>query len=178
MSHSRTTFETSVTQVRDALAQIVRNIAEVAGESARLPGLSGAGEASFFAGVQSDLAGILTILDSNAVEDHRLAEAAASVHQRVSGIAETIAGVRAIGIEMQRIALNATIQAAHLGTDGAALEIVAQAIQALARETETASGMLDGRLRTIWMPPGRSGAGRRAVAWRRKLHSFAGVAQP
>jgi methyl-accepting chemotaxis protein len=149
LNNSRITFESSVGQIRDALVQIERNIGEVVEEAARLLGLSGSGGGSFLSSVASDLAGILTILDSNQVADQRLAEAAVSVRQRIAGISQTIAGVGSIGIQMQRVALNATIQAARLGPEGAAIEIVAQAIQVLARETETASGTLEDRLRTI-----------------------------
>jgi hypothetical protein len=147
LDNSRATFESSVNRIRHALAAIERNIAEMAEESARLLGLSGGSDAAFLSSVASDLAGILTILDSNRVSGHRLAEAAASVQQRVAEISETIAGVHAVGIEMQRIALNATIQAAQLGPAGGALEVVARAIQELARETEAASDTLENRLR-------------------------------
>lgn len=147
LDNSRATFETSVNQIRQALADIERNIAEMAQESARVLGLSGGSDAAFLSSIASDLEGILTILESNRVSDRRLAEAAASVEQRVAEISETIAGVHRVGIEMQRIALNATIQAAQLGPEGGALEVVARAVQELARETESASDMLEGRLR-------------------------------
>jgi hypothetical protein len=149
LNHSRVTFETSVREIREALTRIERNVAEVDGESTRLLGLPGPKEASFLSGAESDLDGILTLLDKDATVDERLVEAAASVQRRVSDISETIAGVHAIGIQMQRIALNATIQAAWLGPDGGALEIVANAIQILAREVETASDTLKNRLCTI-----------------------------
>jgi len=147
LDNSRATFERSVNQVRHALAEIERNIAEMAEEAAGLLGLSGGADAAFLSSVESDLAGILAILDSNRISDHGLAEAAVSVRQRVSGISETVAGVRAIGIQMQRVALNATIQAAQLGPAGGALEVVARAIQDLARETEAAGDTLENRLR-------------------------------
>ncbi|HEV2444748.1 MAG TPA: hypothetical protein VGS58_02445, partial [Candidatus Sulfopaludibacter sp.] len=149
LDNSRETFERSVREIRGALDRIEQDVEEVATEAARLLGLSGAGQASFFSGVQTDLLGILTILESNAAAASGLAEAAVSVHQRVDAITGTAAGVRAIGLAMQRIALNAAIQAARLGQDGAALEIVAQSIQGLARETETASATLENRVLAI-----------------------------
>lgn len=149
LDNSRTTFEASVRQIHEALAQIERNIEEVAEESARLLGLSGTAGASFFSSVQAELAGIFAILDSNVAGDGRLAEAAVSVHQRVGEISQTISGVLVIGLQMQRIALNATIQAAQLGPDGAALEIIADAIRALARQTETAAGTFESGLMSL-----------------------------
>ncbi len=149
LDHSRTTFEASVSQIRESLAQIEHNIEEVAEEAARLLGLSGTAGAAFFSSVQAELAGIFAILDSNVAGDGRLTEAAVSVHQRVGEISQTISGVLVIGLQMQRIALNATIQAAQLGPDGAALEIIADAIRALARQTEAAAGTLESGLTSL-----------------------------
>ena len=149
LDHSRTTFEASVSQIRESLAQIEHNIEEVAEEAARLLGLSGTAGASFFSSVQAELAGIFAILDSNVAWDGRLTEAAVSVQQRVGEISQTISGVLVIGLQMQRIALNATIQAAQLGPDGAALEIIADAIRALARQTEAAAGTLESGLTSL-----------------------------
>ena len=145
LENSRATFQRSVEQIRNGLAQIESNIGEVAGESGRLVGSSG-DDASFFTSVEADLASILAILGRNANAGRNLAETAISVHQRVSEMSGTIAGVHAVGIEMQRIALNAAIQAAHLGPGGEALEIIAQAIQGLARESEAASGGIENLL--------------------------------
>ena len=146
LENSRATFQRSVEQIRNALGKIESNIGEVAVESGHLVGSPDGGDVSFFAGVEADLASILGILGRNAQADSHLAEAAGSVHQRVSEMSGTIAGVQVIGIEMQRIALNATIQAAHLGPAGAALEIVAQAIQGLARDSEAASDTIEDHL--------------------------------
>lgn len=149
LRNSRSAFETSVRQIRGALMEIDATLGEMAGESVRLLGLSGESEVSFSSSVESDLAGILAILDSNLDADRRLGEAAVSVCQRVSEISRTVDGVRAVGIEMERIALNATVQSAKLGSAGGALEIVACQIRELAREAETASGSLAVQVRKV-----------------------------
>ena len=127
--------------------------------------------------MESNLAGILDILDSNAVADRQLGEATVSVQQRVSEISQTIAGVQVIGVEMQRIALNAAIQAARLGQDGDALEIVANAVQGLAREAGTASGTIEDLLsntRAAVMSLGQaSAASEGSVAQRAQLRRSA-----
>ncbi|MEI9972884.1 MAG: hypothetical protein WDO73_12965 [Ignavibacteriota bacterium] len=143
LENSRSTFQRSVDQIRHALSKIESNIGAVADESGRLLGSPDDGEQSFFTGFEANLAGILDILDRNAHADRNLAEAAVSVHQRLAEMSDTIAGIQVIGIEMQRIALNATIQAAHLGQAGASLEIVAQAIQLLARDSEAATDQIE-----------------------------------
>jgi len=149
LQHSRATFENSVKEIRQALAQVEQNAGMVAGELAGLLGISGSGDASYFSGIESGLKSILTILQGNAAADRRLREAAVSIQQPVSEISKTVAGVRTIGIEMQRIAMNATIQATRLEHSGGALEIVALAILTLARQIETSSDTLEQCLRTV-----------------------------
>src|SRR6185437_15117967 len=65
LDHSRRTFENSVQQIRNSLARIEREIAEVAEESASLLGRSGTADESYLSGVESDLAGILGILEAS-----------------------------------------------------------------------------------------------------------------
>ncbi len=150
LNNSHATFKRSVEQIRSALARIEGNIEEVAGDAASLLGSSDAADdASVVTGVESNLTGILKALDSNADADRLLMGAVVSIDQRVSEISRTMAGVRTIGIEMQRIALNATIQAARLGQDGGALEVVANSVQGLAREADTASSTIEDRLSGI-----------------------------
>jgi methyl-accepting chemotaxis protein len=150
MDNSRTTFERSVEQIRSALVRIARNIEEIAEDAGSLSATSDAlREASFVSSLESNLAGILKVLESNAAAERLLAGAVVSIDQRVSEISGTIAGVQTIGVEMHRIALNATIQAARLGQDGGALEIVANSIQGLAREAGAASSLIEDRLSGI-----------------------------
>lgn len=72
-----------------------------------------------------------------------------TVRQSLREIEEAITGVRAVGVMMQRIGLNATIQAARLGKAGASMEIVANAIQELARQAEQASERTESLLNGI-----------------------------
>ena len=61
-------------------------------------------------------------------------------------MSRTISGVHAVGLEMQHLALNATIQAVKLGEDGGALEIVAYAARTLAQNAGTASTAIENSL--------------------------------
>jgi methyl-accepting chemotaxis protein len=147
LDNSRTTFERSVEQIRNALVRIEANVDEIALDAASLLAPSdAASEASFVSGLEANLAGILKVLESNAGADRLLGETVVAINQRLSEISGTIAGVQTIGFEMHRIALNATIQAAHLGEDGGAMEIVASSVQGLSREAGTASSTIEDRL--------------------------------
>jgi len=146
LDHSRRTFENSLQQIRNSLARIEREIAEVAEESASLLGRSGTADESYLSGVESDLAGILGILEAGRRADRLLREAAVSIRERVSGMAQTISGVHIVGLEMQRLALNATIHAVRLGEDGGALEIVAYATRNLAQNAGSAASTIENLL--------------------------------
>lgn len=146
LDHSRRTFDTSIQQIRNALGRIECQIAEVAEESANLLGRSGTAEESYFSGVEADLASIVETLEASRRADQFLEEAAVSIRERVAGMSRTISGVHAVGLEMQRLALNATIQAVKLGEDGGALEIVAYAARTLAQNAGTASGTIENLL--------------------------------
>jgi methyl-accepting chemotaxis protein len=143
LDNSRRTFESSIEQIRNSLARIERQITEVAEESAHLLGRSGNAEESYFSGVESDLASILDTLEASRRADQFLREAAVSIRERVSGMSQTISGVHTVGLEMQRLALNATIQAVKLGEDGGALEIVAYAARNLAQNAGTAASTIE-----------------------------------
>lgn len=148
LENSRRILSKSVERIAGSLTGIEGSVTQAAGEAARLWGASGQNEPGFFHGVKASLDGALNLLDGNRESERGLAATAVTVQQRVHEIAETITGVRAVGIMMQRIALNATIQAARLGGDGASMEIVANAIQSLASQAEQSSlqtqSLLDG----------------------------------
>jgi len=149
LENSHATLENSARQIQHALSRIEHDIAEIAEDAARLIGLSEKNDATFFATLEKGLARILDILESNVTADAHVTNAAVAVEERAAEMGQTNAGVHSIGIEMQRIALNSTIQAAQLGSDGGALETAARAIQGLARETERASDTLSGTLETV-----------------------------
>ncbi len=142
LRNSWTTFADSVQRIRQALTRIEHDVHEIADDAAHLLGMSEKNEATFFATLEKGLVRILEILDRNVAADEHVSKAAVAVRERLAEMEQTNAGVHSIGIEMQRIALNSTIQAAKLGSNGGALESAARAIQGLALETETASDTL------------------------------------
>ncbi len=86
-------------------------------------------------------------------------EAAASVRERITGISKTIAGISAIGIQMQRIALNATFRPRSLGP-WQHFYRVAQAIAEPARLSGAASGTIENHRATSEMQQWRSSSQR------------------
>lgn len=139
VDNARSVFEASILQVRKSLLRIEKNVTAVALEATGLLGTSEEGKARFFESAQRSLSSTVELLGSNREAERRLAATASTVRQSVNEIVAAISGVRAVGLMMQRIALNSTIQAARLGKAGASMEIVANAIQDLALQAEQAS---------------------------------------
>ncbi len=80
LEHSRATFAGSAGSIRDSLGRIECSIQDVAGDSASLLGSPDDREDSFFSSMEANLAGILSVLDSNSGADERLAQASVPVH--------------------------------------------------------------------------------------------------
>ncbi|MFN7996745.1 MAG: hypothetical protein U0Q18_24240 [Bryobacteraceae bacterium] len=149
LRNARNTFESSVHQLQGALADIQRNVGEAIDESSRLFDTPGSHGSSRSDSTVWDVAALISILESDSAADVEFVEALKSVRESIEIMSAALGEAVSIGFQMQRTALNATIHAAQLGTDGAALEIVAQAIQTLARNNETASETLDRHLRAL-----------------------------
>jgi hypothetical protein len=146
IENARSIFARSVSSVCEALAEIEANVVAMADETAGLLDLSHKDGASDFLSVESDLAGIVAILDGRTARDAELSDVARTVRAMLAEIATRMGDVQAIGIHMKRIAVNATIQAARLGTLNGPLEVIAEAIQALAVEAGTTCEQISRRI--------------------------------
>jgi hypothetical protein len=135
-------FSASVAGIAGNLNSIAANVLEMAGESQRLSGVSDDEKDSFFLELEQGLSAILAGFGG-------CAEAEQATRAASSGMAETIGRmcraaneIQAIEIQMRRMALNASIRAAHLGAPGNVLAILADAMQKLASESAQRSASL------------------------------------
>ena len=76
-----------------------------------------------------------------------MADTAKEIDGIIVQMIRSVNAIRAVEIGIQRIALNATIRASHLGATGDALNVIAEEMQRLAvnsnAQTETAAASLD-----------------------------------
>jgi methyl-accepting chemotaxis protein len=128
-------FAASVASVGHNLDQIAAHIQEMAGESRTLSGLSEDAKNSFFLEMERGCSTILAGLGE--CNDAEIAAEAAS-----GGLAETMGQmqgsleeIRTIEIQMQWMALNASVRADHIGAPGDALAVLAASMQTLALES-------------------------------------------
>jgi methyl-accepting chemotaxis protein len=135
-------FAASAASVAHNLDDIAMHVLEMAGESRKLSGLSEDEKNSFFLQMEQGCATILASLS-------RCADAEAATQVTGGGLGETIGRmhgaieeIRAIEIQMQRMALNASIRAAHIGASGDALSVLAGSMQQRALESRQRSESL------------------------------------
>jgi hypothetical protein len=147
LTNSMATLERPAAEIRGALERIEACVTRMAEDAACLMG--GDGETESLASLQEGIASIAEVLETGAATAGQLTGAATEVVPRLAALSEVTQGVETVGFEMQRVALNAAIEAARLGGRGAALEVAAQAIQGLARATEGASSDLQQRLSDV-----------------------------
>jgi methyl-accepting chemotaxis protein len=128
----------------DAIARSARAMAE-AGE--RLAGGDGGDRESFFLHMEGRCTAILKIAALCGAEEKEVTDRAAGLEETVEEMRRSVDDMRGIELQIQRIATNAAISAAHLGGAGDALNVIAEAMQKLAGEsngeTEAAAEALD-----------------------------------
>jgi methyl-accepting chemotaxis protein len=128
----------------EATACSARAMAE-AGE--RLAGGDDGDRESFFLHMEGRCTAILKIAALCGAAEKGVADRASGLDEAVEEMRRPVGEMRGIELQIQRIATNAAIRAAHLGSAGDALNVIAEAMQKLAREsngeTEAAAEALD-----------------------------------
>jgi hypothetical protein len=155
-------FAAAAASIASSLDEIGAHVLEMAEESRSLSGFSEGEQNSFFLRMEQAcstiLAGLVHCDDAEAANG--------TTHQ---GVAKTIGRMRqaiekiqAVEIQMERLALNASIRAAHLGRPGDALGVLASTMQQLAFESGGRSESLLRALDSMSQAGTRLAAGRAA----------------
>ncbi len=108
----------------------------------------GAGD-SLFIEIEKNLAPVVGLLAKSAAANSNLARALESVAETVGEISTFVIDIETIGEEIKLIALNSQIKAARTGKEGAALGVLAEAIQRLSVEACLQTAAVSGTLRDI-----------------------------
>lgn len=114
-----------------------------------LMGDSGSGDTTLLAAMQRNMRDVITILNRCAAADQQLASAMAEVATTTAQISGFVSDIEAVGSEINLIALNAQIKAAHTGPEGAALGVLAEAIKRLSLDAVIQTEEVSATLREI-----------------------------
>lgn len=139
-------FSEAAATLRQRLDSLAGRIEDIGHSIASLSGHVGDTKDSPLAGVQSGIALVKSELGEFAGQGEALGGIMDSVAGTIAEMGQSIEAIEEVGSEIELIALNASIKAAHTGQAGAALSVLATAIQRLSadarRQTDAVTRIL------------------------------------
>ncbi|QEM67995.1 methyl-accepting chemotaxis protein [Geobacter sp. FeAm09] len=135
----------AASELCSAVRSIVENLRDVAGKQARMTsetlattGIADAATGGSFVGaISSDMATVTAVLAKCALADQEMSATLKKVADTMQEVTGFVTDIEEIGSEIDLIALNSQIKAAHTGREGAALGVLAEAIKRLSVEAVT-----------------------------------------
>jgi len=137
------------------LQEIAQKQAHLLSETARIAGVNDQAGTSFFQEMEKDLSTISAALTDSLEANRNLCSAMGAVSDTVGDIADFVGQIETVGEEIKLIALNAQIKSAYTGEDGAALGVLAEAIQRLSVDAIDQTGEVSATLNAITLSTDR-----------------------
>ena len=149
LQHSADELETALNRIASSLGGIVVDVTAMVGDIRAIAGVAGAADSSRFAQMAGDLALVNESLQECSEANRQLQSAIEDVEVTVQTVSEHVVFIEKVGSEIELIALNSQIKAARTGTEGAALAVLAEAIQRLSLDTLTQTTTVTTTLKDI-----------------------------
>ncbi|SPF38964.1 hypothetical protein SBA4_2270013 [Candidatus Sulfopaludibacter sp. SbA4] len=147
LSSAERAFASSIGRIERDLESIAVRVRAMAEDVRSLMGMTEDDQSSFFLQMEASFTAILDGLEASTAAQAEMRSTAAGLEETIAGMRQSVEQIRGVEIQIQRIAINATIRAAHLGDAGSALDVIAGEMQRLAfdsnRNTEDVAGALD-----------------------------------
>ena len=109
---------------------------------------SGSGN-SFIENISAGMSSVMGVLDKCVQAELELSETMTQILSTIGDVSGFVTDIEEIGSEIDLIALNSQIMAAHTGAEGAALGVLAEAIKRLSLEAFTQTEVVAGTLSQI-----------------------------
>jgi methyl-accepting chemotaxis protein len=146
LRHAAAELDAAVQTIIGNLREVAEKQSGLSRETSSMAGLADQTGGGFFAGMQKDIASVSVALLESSRVNQSLFVAMGAVAATVGEISNYVGDIETIGEEIKLIALNAQIKSAYTGEEGAALGVLAEAIQRLSIEamdhTDAVSGTL------------------------------------
>jgi len=146
----------AASELSAAVENILENLRGIAGmeeaismEAREMAGSADNAGASFFNDMESNLTSVAAALQRSAGENRSLVIALEGVDGTIDEISLFVHSIETIGEEIELIAINAQIKAARTGGDGAALGVLAEAIQRLSLDARSQTGAITNMLKSV-----------------------------
>ena len=149
LRHADQALAAAVQTIVQSLREVARKQSGLSAQTSGMAGMADQAGGSFFAGMEKEVSVVSgALLESDKV-NQSLCLAMGTVAQTVGEIACFVGDIERIGEEIKLIALNAQIQSAYTGIDGASLGVLAEAIQRLSIDAIAHTGAVSDTLQAI-----------------------------
>jgi len=146
----------SISELSSAAAVMVENLRDIASkqsmltdQTSRVMGSENGSGSSFVEDVSRGMHDVTEILSECAKTDQELSVTMRKVADTIGEISNFVEDIEDIGSEIDLIALNSQIMAAHTGKEGAALGVLAEAIKRLSLEAVVQTEMVSKTLNQV-----------------------------
>lgn len=144
-----TELYTAVCTIVDSLRDVAQKQSLMANETRNVAGVADSSGTSFVDVISRDMTAITAALASCASADSDMSDTMKKVADTIGEISTFVTDIEGIGSEIQLIALNAQVKAAHTGPEGAALGVLAEAIKRLSNEAVRQTDSVAATLKNI-----------------------------
>jgi len=134
LEQTRSEIMDALELVKDSLARIGLGVGEIMNATSATVLTADGAESGFLDRVLQGIQAVMQGLEATSSEESALLETVAATSAQVSRMSSFVREIEELGVRLQLIALNARIKAAHLGTQGAALDTISGSIYALSGE--------------------------------------------
>lgn len=146
LESARDTFSASVGRIERSLADIAGHVSSMAAESRGLFGAAEQDRTGLFLQLEKSMTLILQQLRHCAEASATTARPVEDLGTRIREMQSAVAVIGDLEAQMQRMALNATIRAAHIGEPGEPLSVLANSIRELAADCGRRAELVAGTL--------------------------------
>lgn len=137
LRHGSSELHAAVCSIVDNLRDVARKQARMAEETLAVTGIGDSAGHSFVEGMSRGLSTVTAVLANCARADQEMSATMKKVASTIGEIAGFVTDIEDIGSEIDLIALNSQVKAAHTGREGAALGVLAEAIKRLSVDAVT-----------------------------------------
>ncbi|MGD0210171.1 MAG: methyl-accepting chemotaxis protein [Desulfomonilia bacterium] len=152
IKQSRDDLVNAVIKIKQNLQTIAKSIEQILDETRDVAWASETEGLSFMEDMDNGISSVIDSINANAQEQAMLTETVSTSSVMVSDMSGFVHEIENLGLNLQLIALNARIKAAHIGMEGAALDTISGGIYELSKnareETRNLSELLSSLVHT------------------------------
>ncbi len=149
LGHCGKSFDQAIITLIADLSSIAGTVDALNMDLGGMLGSKGGGSQNVLDQIGANVRQLIDFMRGFAAKSEELGTIMVEVGDTVAQMAGFVGNIEEVGSEIELIALNASVQAAHTGEEGLALGVLAGAIQRLSMDARTVTDQVAGELRAI-----------------------------